>query len=123
MGDFGSAHRDERDSLGHFTNIIANSKIPSSYDPGCFHLLLLGVYVSLQSGTGFNFQGHWKHGGSAPTCPPNHSVDPFATRFVLVSYPPSGMVSNQVRHRIAEAPRPDGKNDALYVTPEMKDVE
>ncbi|KAH6911645.1 hypothetical protein BKA70DRAFT_1423406 [Coprinopsis sp. MPI-PUGE-AT-0042] len=123
MGDFGSAHRDERDSVGHFTNMIANSKLPSSYDPGYFHLLLLGVYVSLQSGIGFNFQGHWKHGGSAPTCPPSDDLDPSATRFVLVSYPPSGMVSNQVRHRVAELPRPDGKNDALYLTPEMKAVD
>ncbi|KAH6891701.1 hypothetical protein BKA70DRAFT_1233919 [Coprinopsis sp. MPI-PUGE-AT-0042] len=123
MGDFGSAHRDERDSVGHFTNMIANSKLPSSYDPGYFHLLLLGVYVSLRSGIGFNFQGHWKHGGSAPTCLPNNDLDPSATCFVLVSYPPSGMVSNQVRHRVAELPRPDGRNDALYVTPEMKAVD
>ncbi|KAH6896340.1 hypothetical protein BKA70DRAFT_1231582 [Coprinopsis sp. MPI-PUGE-AT-0042] len=115
--------RDERDSVGHFTNIIANSKLPPHYDPGCFHLLLLGVYVSLQSGIGFNFQGHWKHGGSAPTCPSGGDFDPFATRFVLVSYPPLGMVSDQVRHRFAELPRPDGKNDAIYVTPEMKVID
>jgi hypothetical protein len=33
------------------------------------------------------------------------------------------MVSNHVRHRIAELPRPDGKNDAIYTTPEMNSVE
>ncbi|KAH6874669.1 hypothetical protein BKA70DRAFT_1449335 [Coprinopsis sp. MPI-PUGE-AT-0042] len=123
MGDFGSAHRDERDSIGHFTNMIAKSKLPPHYDPGYFHLLLLGAYVSLQSGVGFNFQGHWMHGGSAPTGPSDGKFDPLATRFVLVSYPPSGMVSDQVRHRIAELPRPDGKNDAIYITPEMKAID
>jgi hypothetical protein len=88
MGDFGSAHRDERDSVGHFTNMIAKSKLPPNYNPGFFHLLLLGVFVSLQSGVGFNFQGHWKHGGSAPTCPPGEELDPLATRFASPA-PPS----------------------------------
>ncbi|KAH6886516.1 hypothetical protein BKA70DRAFT_1444399 [Coprinopsis sp. MPI-PUGE-AT-0042] len=123
MGDFGGAHRDDRDSIGHYTNMIANSKLPEGYDPGYFHLLLLGIYVTLQNHIGFNFQGHWKHGGSAPTCPPGTDLDPLATRFVLISYPPTGMVSSNVRHRIAELPRPNGKNDAIYVTPEMTSAE
>lgn len=123
MGEFGSAHRDERDSVGHYTNMIANSKLPAGYDPGYFHILLLGVYVKLSSGIGLNFQGHWKHGGSSPSCPSGATLDPLATRFILVSYPPDGMLNNRVRHRIAEGSRPNLLQDAsTYESPEAKNI-
>ncbi|KAH6905100.1 hypothetical protein BKA70DRAFT_1431186 [Coprinopsis sp. MPI-PUGE-AT-0042] len=121
LGDFGLAHRDGSDALGYYSNMLANSQLPPSYDPGYFHLVLLGVYCRLDQFLGFNFQGHWRHGGTPPRCPSHLELSPHAIRFVTISYPPGKMMSGTSRIRLAELPvKSKPGPDAMYVTPEMK---
>jgi hypothetical protein len=103
--------------------MLANSQLPPSYDPGYFHLLFLGVYCQLEKFAGFNFQGHWRHGGSPPRCPAHLERAVHATRFVTISYPPGKMMSGSSRLRFAELlVKSTNGPDAIYVTPEMMDV-
>jgi hypothetical protein len=123
LGEFGLAHRDGLDAFGYYSNMLANSQLPPSYDPGYFHLVLLGVYCRLDKFLGFNFQGHWKHGGTPPLCPPHLQLSPKAVRFVTISYPPGKMMSGSSRVRLAELPVKSKQGpDAMYVTPEMLDA-
>ncbi|KAH6902961.1 hypothetical protein BKA70DRAFT_1433938 [Coprinopsis sp. MPI-PUGE-AT-0042] len=123
LGEFGQAHRDSHDAFGYYSNMLANSQLPASYDPGYFHLVFLGVYCRLDQFLGFNFQGHWRHGGTPPRCPPQLDLAPHAVRFVTISYPPGKMMSGSSRVRLAEFPVKNKPGpDALYITPEMREA-
>jgi len=90
MGLFGGEHRDTKDNPGYFTNMIALSDLPDSYDPGCFFILYPGVFIKLDNFATVNFSGLRAHGGTSPYAP--EGADPVgfrsATRFAIIYYPP-----------------------------------
>jgi len=69
MGEFGGEHHDYGDSAGHFTTMISLSRLPESYDPGCFFILYLGIYVTLDNFATVSFSGLRRHGSTAPYRP------------------------------------------------------
>ncbi|KAF6742410.1 hypothetical protein DFP72DRAFT_1081947 [Ephemerocybe angulata] len=117
LGTVGGAHSDGHNSPGHFTNMVTYCDLPSNWHPGYFHLLGLGVFVSLENGLGFNFQGNRWHGASGPFAPESAVDVPWAYRFAGISYPPEEMVGQDCRYRIA-ASAGEGK-EGLHLTPEM----
>ena len=119
MGEFGSTkgHRDSKDSEGGLTCMISNSRLPSNYEPGRFHLLGLGVYIILQHSMVSNFCGLNLHGGSPPIAPEGEDVVPHAYRLMCVCYPPSSMLSNMGQQVAPLASLPNG--NLLTLGPEI----
>ena len=115
MGDFGSTegHRDGKDSEGGMTCMIANSRLPSNYESGRFHLLGLGVFVTLEHTMVVNFCGRNLHGGSPPIAPEGEQVAQHAYRMMCVCYPPSSMLSNAYPQVAPLASLPNGTLLAL----------
>ena len=50
MGFFGlmAGHTDEGDDEAGLTCMISNSRIPDDYEPGCFHLFGVGMYIIIK---------------------------------------------------------------------------
>ena len=53
----------------YFSHKVAISDLPESYDPGCFFILLPGVFISQKNFTSLDFSGLCMYGGTAPTAP------------------------------------------------------
>ncbi|KAF6764197.1 hypothetical protein DFP72DRAFT_799814 [Ephemerocybe angulata] len=118
LGTVGGAHFDNHDSPGHYSNMVTHCDLPHGWNPGYFHLLALGVFVILENGLGFNFQGNRKHGGSGPFAPDDAAEDvPWAYRFAGICYPPAEMVGQECRYRLAALG--GGGHEGLHLTPEM----
>ncbi|KAF6744864.1 hypothetical protein DFP72DRAFT_1078071 [Ephemerocybe angulata] len=118
LGTVGGAHFDNHDSPGHYSNMVTHCDLPPGWHPGYFHLLALGVFVILENGLGFNFQGNRKHGGSGPFAPDDAAEDvPWAYRFAGICYPPAEMVGQECRYRLAALA--GGGHEGLHLTPEM----
>ncbi|TFK58184.1 hypothetical protein BDN72DRAFT_782410, partial [Pluteus cervinus] len=92
MGSFGEGHRDTHDSAGGLTTMISNSRLPSTYEAGRFHLLGLGVFFLLTCLTVMTFCGLFRHGGSPPISEDSTVVND-AYRVMVVCYPPHAMLS------------------------------
>ncbi|TFK62993.1 hypothetical protein BDN72DRAFT_719713, partial [Pluteus cervinus] len=92
MGSFGAGHRDTHDSAGGLTTMISNSRLPSTYEAGRFHLLGLGVFFILTCLTVMTFCGLFRHGGSPPISI-DSTVVKDAYRVMVVCYPPHAMLS------------------------------
>ncbi len=88
-------------------------------DPGRFHFLNYGFYVSLDVGYTFFFSGLHQHGGTAPLAPPDTDAPEWAVRGVLIGYPPRTIMQGNVRHTLAALPH---RAEPLYITPEMTGV-
>ncbi|KDR65601.1 hypothetical protein GALMADRAFT_81674, partial [Galerina marginata CBS 339.88] len=90
MGTFGTTkgHKDKQDSVASYTEMISHSQLPEGYEPGRFHLLRLGIYISLTPFTVSGFCGIDKHGGTPPIAPPGVIPSPDAYRMMVVCYPP-----------------------------------
>jgi hypothetical protein len=119
MGEFGTTkgHRDKRDSEGGLTCMISNSRLPSGYESGRFHLLRLGVYIKLHPTMVTNFCGLNLHGGSPPIAPKGVDVSPHAYRMMCVAYPPSSMLSGPGNQVVPLASMPNGRS--LNLGPEI----
>ncbi|KAF9522821.1 hypothetical protein CPB83DRAFT_899324 [Crepidotus variabilis] len=78
MGEFGQVegHRDNGDSAGSQTAMMANSRLPQGYEDGRFHLLGLGCYIKLEHSMIMSFCGLYRHGGSPPIAPRARSYSP-----------------------------------------------
>lgn len=64
------------------------------YHGGFFHLIELGVFVTLESFNCLFFSGLRLHGGTAPICTDATRWVNFATRLVFVLYPPRHILNN-----------------------------
>ena len=65
---FGFSHRDKHDAVTGMSCMFVFSDLPEEegVDPGRFHFLNFGFYVSLDDGYTFFFSGLHQHGGTAP---------------------------------------------------------
>lgn len=118
MGEkFGGAHIDERDSPGHYTNMIALSDLPDGCDPGCFFIVYPGVFCTLNNFVSVNFSGLRVHGGSPPIAAPGTSAEDlkWGTRVTAVCYDKIGPTSAEHKLPLLQLD-PDG---VLSVTPEV----
>jgi len=57
MGDFGGKHCDAKDAPGYYTNMIAISDLPDSFNPGQFFILVPGVFFTLDNFASITFSG------------------------------------------------------------------
>ena len=92
------------------------------WEPGRFHLLTLGVYITLEPFRAMFFTGRLRHGGTAPLQPPGDNQPPipeWAYRLTAIGYPSRRIVEGDVRHSLAALPH---KKDPLYLTQEMTGV-
>ena len=48
LGYFGGERQDTKNNSAYFTHMVAISDFPEGYDPGCFFILFLGVFISLK---------------------------------------------------------------------------
>ena len=123
MGFYGAEHTDDNDSPASFSVMVVLSDLPDKrgWEPGRFHLLPLGVYVTLVPFLTVFFSGRLRHGGTAPLQPPsvNGPVPGWAYRLVAIGYPARRIVEGNVRHALAALPF---QPDPLYLTQEMTGV-
>lgn len=118
MGLFGSAHEDVHDNPAFYTNIMSNPDLPIGYDPGNFFILHFGVFIVMKRHTGVNFCGLRRHGSTPPTAPLGVEPEPWAYRFVVVSYPPQGLTNGNCRYVLGALPG----NKPFSVPPEVINV-
>lgn len=95
LGFFGGSHIDKGDADGALTNMLHCNNVPvEGYECGVFHLLELGVFVSLGKFNSLYFSGLRLHGGTAPMCTDITRWVKHATRLVFVLYPPRHILHN-----------------------------
>ena len=90
MGErFGGSHADDRDAVTGLSSMTVLSDLPGNpdYDPGRFHILLLGIYVVLEPFANFYFSGRMQHGGTPPIAPRGQEPESWQYRAVVISYP------------------------------------
>ena len=123
LGFFGGAHTDENDSAAGFSCMTVLSDLPDGegWEPGRFHLLTLGVFVTLEPFMVVFFTGRLRHGGTAPLQPPEDAkpLPPWAYRLTAIGYPSRRIVEGDVRHALAALPH---RTEPLYLTQEMTGV-
>lgn len=88
-------------------------------EPGRFHFLGLGAFITLDPLTSVYFSGLLRHGGTAPLAPKGEKAPPYAIRCVLIGYPAQAVVDGTARHTIAGLPR---RRSPIFMTPEMTGV-
>lgn len=115
LGKFGKSHRDAGDTAGGTTCMISLNSMPPYYRSGRFHLLELGVYVTLNNFVCINFYGQRYHGGTPPTCPSNKTLAPHAVRTSLVCYPNGAMMNGTSLYAFASLPH----GHLFCIRPEM----
>lgn len=93
---------------------MAISDLPESYDPGCFFILYPGVFIALENFASLDFCGLRMHGSTAPTSSGEDVVE-WATRVVLVSYPPNGQTQGNQRYALGGMP----DRSTFFIPPEM----
>ena len=117
MGPFGDPHDDKPDDAGSNTAMLVNSQLPSDYEVGRFHLLSLGLFVSLKDLSVPIFCGLARHVGTPPIAPPGAEPVKDAVRFMTVMYPPRSMLSETGDKTVPFASLPKGK--LLSLGPEI----
>lgn len=122
MGFYGGAHTDSHDAVGYYSHMTTNSDIPDGYDPGCFFILEIGVFVPLKRYMSINFSGLRRHGGSSPTAPRGQTVEEYCYRVVLISYPPNNMTNGNARYSLGAIPQGKGGTETFIFCPEMTKV-
>ena len=119
MANLGSieGHEDVHDSVGTLTSMIANSRLPSGYEAGRFHLLWLGCYLKSTEFKIVSFCGLYRHGGTPPIAPKEVAPAAHAYRLMVVCYPPQSIMSQAGTHIVPFASLPNGKS--LTLGPEI----
>lgn len=115
LGKFGKKHRDGFDGAGGHTCMTSYNSMPKYYIPGRFHLLELGVYVTLNDFVCANFYGQRYHGGTPPICPRNKPLVNHAVRTSLVCYPSGAMLNGTSLYAFASLPH----GHLFCIRPEM----
>ncbi|KAI0091806.1 hypothetical protein BDY19DRAFT_991480 [Irpex rosettiformis] len=118
MGHFGGPHKDIHDFAAGLTCALCLSDL--SDEPGCepgrLHFLGQGVWVRLEYMTQVFFSGLLRHGGTSPLVPDDQIIEGWETRMLLISYPPTSMITGKARHPYSAIPYQD---QPLYLSPEM----
>lgn len=122
MGFYGGEHTDSHDAVGYFSNMTTNSDVPEDYDPGCFFILELGVFIGLTRYASINFSGLRRHGGSPPTAPRGKKVLLYCYRVVFISYPPNNMTNGNARYSLGAVPNGKEGTETFIFSPEMTKV-
>ncbi|KAJ7604060.1 hypothetical protein FB45DRAFT_958028 [Roridomyces roridus] len=91
LGTFGKSHKDKKDDPGRYTHMTTCSRLPDNYILGKFHIIALGIYVTLHNYDSVNFCGLFSHGGTPPVAPEGEEVQCDAYRLTFISYPPLRM--------------------------------
>lgn len=117
MGTFGNPHRDDQDDAGSNTAMVVNSRLPSDYEVGRFHLLAMGLYFQLDYLSVPIFCGLAMHVGTPPIAPPGREPLKHAVRFMTVMYPPKSMLSETDNKTVPFASLPKG--NLLSLSPEI----
>jgi hypothetical protein len=122
LGVFGGPHIDCNDAPAAFTAMISNCNIPSTYEPGCFHIIELGMYIVLDSFVTILFSGLRRHGGTSPIGPRNFPPVPWAYRINVILYPSNVFVENAGVTALAAFPhyRNIERKGFLPAGPELK---
>jgi hypothetical protein len=96
MGFFGltAGHTDDGDDEAGLTCMISNSRLPENYEPGCFHVFTIGMYVIVKPKTASIFSGLGKHGGTPPIAPDGVALLQSAARLMIVFYCPKSILSS-----------------------------
>lgn len=98
--------------------MITKGDLPVGYISSRFHLLELGVYISLDDDTCINFYGQTYHGGTPPICPTGVRLYKYALRASIICYPNGRMLDGGSLHALASMP-----NGHLFaLRPEMINV-
>jgi len=107
---------------GGFTAMISNCDIPDVYEPGCFHILELGVYIILDSFVSVYFSGLGVHGSTSPIGPKDSPPVSWAYRLNVILYPSDVFVQNTGVTTLAAFPhyRNIALKGFLPVGPELK---
>lgn len=95
MGFFGltAGHMDDGDDEAGMTCMISNSHIPEDYEPGCFHMFGIGVYIIVKPKIASFFSGLPRHGGTPPIAPDGVPLLVDAARLMIVLYCPKAILS------------------------------
>lgn len=90
LGFFGGAHSYDKDAAAGFSSMTVLSDLPEvgGWEPGRFHLLTLGVFVTREPFLVIFFTGRLRHGGTAPLQPPDDTtlLPPWAYRLTATVY-------------------------------------
>ncbi len=118
---FGQAHRDTKDAVTGMSCMLVTSDLPQEEgaEPGRFHFLTWGFFVSLDLWLTAFFSGQLSHGGTAPLAAPGKTAPEWAVRAVLIGYPPKTIMEGDIRHTFAALPH---HSEPIYITPEMTGV-
>ena len=117
MGEFGGIHNDKYDDAAALTAMVVNSRLPTDYEVGRFHLLSLGLYFVLEHLLVPIFSGLALHVGTPPIAPLGKEPLDSAMRFMTVLYPPRCMLSETGEKAMPLASLPNGK--LLTLGPEI----
>ncbi|RXW19796.1 hypothetical protein EST38_g6063 [Candolleomyces aberdarensis] len=112
---YAGPHRDGKDCPGHYSTMIARSRLPRNYRPPRLILPGLGVYCNLFDFLGFTFQAMHDHLGTPPYPSPGTPSSPKAYRFALIHYTPERVAAAETRQRIGALP-----NIHAFLAPEMR---
>ena len=117
MERFGVSHVDGADAAQGLSCMVVGSHLPlkEGDEPGRFHLLEYGFYLSLLPGYLLFFPGRQRHGGTAAVAAPGTTAPEWAYRLVVIAYPPRRMVTGDSRRTICAIP---GAAGAMYMGPE-----
>ncbi|KAI0091813.1 hypothetical protein BDY19DRAFT_904411 [Irpex rosettiformis] len=118
MGHFGGPHEDKHDFPAGLTCALCMSDLKDKpgCEPGRLHFLGQGVWVRLEYMTQLFFSGLLRHGGTSPLVPDEEPIEGWETRMLLISYPPTSMITGEARHPYSAVPFQDSP---LYLCPEM----
>ena len=122
MQFWGGEHADDGDSALSLTAMTVVSELPDGpgWEPGRFHLLSVGVFITLVKFLVVFFTGRIYHGGTAPMAPEGEDAPDDAYRLMLIAYPPKKVVEGGARHSFAALPH---QHEPLYVGPEISLVQ
>ena len=117
LGEFGGEHRDVKDSVAHYTNMVSISRIPEDYNPGRFFILYPGVFITLNNFASITFSGLRRHGGTPPYAPSNADLVQFrsAVRCTVIHYAPVGQMEGGQRYALGSLPN----GSVFFIPPEM----
>lgn len=95
MGFFSltAGHIDEGDDEAGLTCMISNSRLPDKYEPGCFHIFAIRMYVIVKPKVASIFSGLGKHSRTSPIAPDSIVPSRDSSHFMIVLYCPKSILS------------------------------
>ena len=121
LATFGAPHTDDYDAVTGWSSMTVMSALTGlpGEEPGRFHFLTQGCFVSLEPLTTIFFSGRYPHGGTAPLAPPGCQAPKSALRAVVIGYPSRAILEGTARHTLSGLAR---RRFPIYLSPEMTGV-